>query len=345
VRPGSINYIVAEARWHACLNVGAGWSACCDTHHKIDDYQIVRSAIVATLHRITHKIKNKTKAAACTMAGQNTKSELSVTFWGVRGSIACPGAATVRYGGNTSCVEVRALDRLIVLDAGTGLLALGARLMSEGKAIGIDILLTHFHLDHVCGLPFFAPFFAAGHDIRIWAAAPAAKLSEIVHTFVSPPLFPVGPTSFKAAVSYHGFAPGDSFTIGGGVRLRTAALNHPDGAVGYRIEAGSAALAYLTDTEIGPDPIGESMVALANAADLLIVDCTYTEAEIVSRRGWGHATWADAVRLANAAGAKTLCPFHHDPGHDDATMDIIGALAQAARPGSIVAREGMTINL
>ncbi|HEY6254411.1 MAG TPA: MBL fold metallo-hydrolase [Xanthobacteraceae bacterium] len=270
---------------------------------------------------------------------------MSVTFWGVRGSIACPGPATIRYGGNTSCVEVRLGDRLVVLDAGTGLFALGDRLVSLRKAIDVDILLTHFHLDHVCGLPFFAPFFAAGHDVRIWGGAPAARLSEVVHALVSPPLFPAGPTSFKAAVSYHGFAPGEAIGIAGGLKVATAALDHPDGAVGYRLAVGSSSLAYVTDTEIGPDPIDRGIVALARAADLLVVDTTYTEAEIESRRGWGHATWADAVRLANAAGAKTLCLFHHDPAHDDAAMDALGALAQAARPGTIVAREGMTIDL
>jgi phosphoribosyl 1,2-cyclic phosphodiesterase len=279
------------------------------------------------------------------MPGPNGESRLSVTFWGVRGSIACPGPATLRYGGNTSCVEVRAGDRLIVLDAGTGLLALGDRLLSRRKTVDVDILLTHFHLDHVCGLPFFAPLFAQGHAVRIWAGTPAAALSEVVRTLVSPPLFPAGPSSFKAAVSYRGFMPGDAIGIGGGLRVETAALDHPDGAVGYRLDIGRASLAYVTDTEIGPDPIEEGMVRLARGADLLIVDCTYTQAEIVSRRGWGHATWADAVRLADAAGARTLCLFHHDPAHDDAAMDTLGGLAQAVRPGSVVAREGLTIEL
>lgn len=271
--------------------------------------------------------------------------DYTVRFWGVRGSIACPGRATVRYGGNTACVEVRAAARLIILDAGTGLFALGAALMGRGEIVDADILLTHFHLDHVSGLPFFAPLFAAGHDVRIWAGAPESKLSGIVHTLVSPPLFPTGASGFKAKISYRGFAPGDAIGLADGLKAQTAALDHPDGAVGYRLDVGSASLAYVTDTEIRPGPIDASLVALTRAADLLIVDCTYSEAEIASRRGWGHATWADAVRLANAAGAKTLCLFHHDPVHDDDAMDALGALAQAARPGSIVAREGMTITL
>jgi phosphoribosyl 1,2-cyclic phosphodiesterase len=279
------------------------------------------------------------------MPGPTARSTLSVTFWGVRGSIACPGPATVRYGGNTPCVGVRAGDRRIILDAGTGLHALGDRLMRDGKMVDVDILLTHFHLDHVSGLPFFAPFFAAGHDIRIWAGTSAANLSEFVHTLVSPPLFPAGPSSFKADVTYHGFVPGNTIGIGGGLKVQSAALDHPDGAVGYRLDIGDASVAYVTDTEIRHDPIDNGIVSLARGADLLIVDCTYTEAEIVTRRGWGHATWTDGIRLANAAGAKTLCLFHHDPAHDDAAMDAIGALARAARPGSIVAREGMTIDL
>jgi ribonuclease BN (tRNA processing enzyme) len=158
-------------------------------------------------------------------------------------------------------------------------------------------------------------------------------------------LFPTGPSSFKAKVAYHGFAPGDAIDIGGDLKVQTAALGHPDGAVGYRLDVGEKSVAYLTDTEIRPGPIDQGIVSLARAADLLIVDCTYDEAEIVARRGWGHATWADGVRLANAAGAKTLCLFHHEPARDDAAMDALGALAQAARPGSIVARERMTIDL
>jgi phosphoribosyl 1,2-cyclic phosphodiesterase len=289
--------------------------------------------------------RDRIRYGACKMPGPTAGSTLGVTFWGVRGSLACPGAATVRYGGNTSCVEVRARDRLIILDAGTGLVALGNRLIAGGKPLDIDVLLTHFHLDHVLGLPFFAPLFAAGHDIRIWAGTSASRLSEIVHTLLSPPLFPAGPSSFKATVTYHGFAPGDVIGIGGGLNVQTAALDHPDGAVGYRLEIGPASLAYVTDTEIRPGPIDQGVLALAHAADLLIVDATYTEDEIAARQGWGHATWADALRLADIAGAKTLCLFHHDPTHDDAAMDALGALAQAARPGSIVAREGMTIDL
>jgi phosphoribosyl 1,2-cyclic phosphodiesterase len=270
---------------------------------------------------------------------------MSITFWGVRGSIACPGRSTVRYGGNTPCIEVRGRDRLIILDAGTGLYALGDRLMDGDDALDIDILLTHFHLDHVSGLPFFAPFFNAGHAIRIWAGTPTSTLSKLLHTLVSPPLFPIAPSSFKAKVTCHGFTPGEPIGIGGGLEVHTALLDHPDGAVGYRLNIGEAAVAYITDTEIRGDPIDKKIVALARATDLLIVDCTNTQDEVATRQSRGHSTWFDGIRLANAADARTLCLFHHDPTHDDDAMDAIGACAQEARPGSIVAREGMTIDL
>lgn len=272
---------------------------------------------------------------------------IRLKFWGVRGSIACPGPDTLRYGGNTPCVEVRCGEHVLILDGGTGLRPLGDAILKTGAKLDADLFLTHCHLDHVSGLPFFAPLFMNNHHLRIWAGNLPADVSvkKALRTMMSPPLFPIDVESFKAAIEYLDFHPGDTLEPRPGVILRTGMLNHPGGAIGYRIEYQGKVLAYLTDTELPQEAVNGATLALARDADFLIFDCTYTDSEIASRRGWGHSTWKDGVRLADAAQAKTLCMFHHDPSHDDAFMDGLGGEAAAVRPGTIVAREGLTVEL
>lgn len=270
-----------------------------------------------------------------------------VKFWGVRGSIACPGPDTARYGGNTPCIEVRCGSHQIIFDGGTGLRPFGHELMAKGGTLNADLFLTHCHLDHVSGLPFFAPLFAPDHTLRIWAGnlAPKFSLEQTLRTMMSPPLFPIEVESFKATIAYHDFLPGTVLQPHVGVIIHTAMLNHPGGAVGYRLEFGGKSLAYITDTELLPGEIDRGHLSLARGVDLLIFDSTYTEAEIVNHRGWGHSTWNDGVRLANAAGARSLCLFHHDPSHDDNFMDSLASQAAAARPGTIAARDGLVLDL
>jgi phosphoribosyl 1,2-cyclic phosphodiesterase len=278
---------------------------------------------------------------------QRGKMRFRVKFWGVRGSIACPGPATARYGGNTPCLELHCGERIIILDGGSGLRPLGDALLKEGVTLNADLFLTHCHLDHVSGLPFFTPLFRKGHELRIWAGnlLPKFRLEQALRTMMSPPLFPIQVESFKAKIAYHDFHAGETIEPGDGVVLRTAMLNHPDGATGYRVEFGGKALAYLTDTELPSGPIDKGLLELARDADLLIFDTTYTQSEMAHRRGWGHSTWQDGARLANEAGAKTFCLFHHDPSHDDAFMDTLAREANAARPNTIVAREGVALDL
>jgi phosphoribosyl 1,2-cyclic phosphodiesterase len=272
---------------------------------------------------------------------------IQVKFWGVRGSIACPGPDTARYGGNTPCIEVRCGTHQIILDGGTGLRPYGNALSGAQTTLDADLFLTHCHLDHVSGLPFFSPMFAPQHTVRIWAGnlTPKFCIEKTLRTMMSPPLFPIEVESFKATIAYHDFTPGSVLQPRPGLVIHTASLNHPGGAVGYRIEFDGKTLAYLTDTELLPGQIDHAHLSLARGADLLIFDSTYTEAEITARRGWGHSTWNDGVRLANEAGAKTLCLFHHDPSHDDTFMDDLAAKAAAARPGTIAARDGLAIDL
>jgi len=278
---------------------------------------------------------------------QTGVTAMRIRFWGVRGSIACPGPETIRYGGNTPCIEIRCGKRVLIFDGGTGLRALGNVLVKDKTIRECDIFLTHCHLDHVTGLPFFAPFFVDGYRIRIWAGnlLPEESIEQVMRKLMSSPLFPVQVEIFKAAIEFHDFSSGDILRPHDSVTLRTAPLDHPDGASGYRLEHGGRVFSLISDTEGFPGKRDKELVTLARGADLIVYDATFTEEEIASRRGWGHSTWARGIRLADEAGVKQLCLFHHDPSHDDDFMDVLAAEANDARPGTITAREGQIIDI
>jgi phosphoribosyl 1,2-cyclic phosphodiesterase len=275
------------------------------------------------------------------------KKSMRVRFWGVRGSIACPGPATVRYGGNTPCIEVRCGDRVLIFDAGTGLRPLGLELLKDESLRNVDIFITHCHLDHVAGLPFFEPLFREGYVVRVWAGnlMPSNSIERVVQMLMSPPLFPVQMDVFKAKIEFHDFRSGDVLRPYDDVILRTAPLDHPDGTNGYRLEYNGRAFALLSDTEGFPGKCDTELVSLARHADLAIYDATFTEEEVACRIGWGHSTWKRGIRLANEAKIKQLCLFHHDPSHDDDFMDGLAAKAKDARDGTIIAREGQIFDL
>ncbi len=276
------------------------------------------------------------------MAGSDS---FFVRFWGVRGSIAVPGPGTARYGGNTSCLEIRCGGQLLIFDAGTGLRPLGNSLVPNG-AIDADLFLTHTHFDHVNGLPFFVPMFIKGNRFRLWAGhlIPQYTLKYVLSEMMIAPLFPAPVEVFQADISYHDFHAGETLHPKSGVTLRTAVLNHPNNATGYRVEYGGKSICYVTDTEHYVDRIDERVVELVSGADVMIYDGTYTDQEYPRFKGWGHSTWQQGIAVANAGGVKTYVIFHHDPSHDDAFMDKIQADAEAARPGTLVAREGMALS-
>ena len=272
-----------------------------------------------------------------------------VKFWGVRGSIACPGEEYRRYGGNTACLEVRYGDQLLIFDAGTGLRRLGSHLAVNGTPNGGlngDLFLTHTHHDHIVGLPFFVPIFNPKNRIRIWAGhlAPDDHLHKVLSRFMAAPLVPVPPEVFAADVSYHDFTAGETLDPRPGLTLRTAPLNHPNGATGYRIEAEGKSICYVTDTEHRADGLDRNILGLVEGADLMIYDCSYTDEEYPRFRGWGHSTWQEGVRLCDAAAVKRLVIYHHDPSHDDDFMDRVAVEADRVRPGTVVAKEGGSLS-
>jgi phosphoribosyl 1,2-cyclic phosphodiesterase len=273
-------------------------------------------------------------------------ADFLVRFWGVRGSIACSGPRTQRYGGNTSSIEVRCGEKMILFDAGTGLRYLGLAL-GNAAPLDVDLFLTHTHFDHVAGLPFFKPFFQPQNRFRLWAGhlAEGMTLRRVLGEFMMSPLFPVPPQVFRARMEYREFKPGDTLAPASGIAVRTALLNHPDGATGYRVEYAGRSVCYLTDTEHVPGAPDRNILQLIAGADLVIYDSMYTDAEYDTYTGWGHSTWQEGVRLCKAAGARRLAVFHHDPEHDDDMLDGIAREVERELPGSLVTRDGLVVEV
>jgi phosphoribosyl 1,2-cyclic phosphodiesterase len=247
------------------------------------------------------------------------------------------------FGGNTSCLEVRAGGVCVILDAGTGIRELGQSLLDEGVR-DTHLLLTHSHWDHINGFPFYRPAFVAGHRVHVRAAHLTGQggVRSVFESQMMQPMFPVPLKSMRARMEFDDFRVGDGLRIAD-VAIRTAQLNHPGGATGYRLDYGGKALCYVTDTEHIPDQPDQNVLALIEGADLVIYDSTYTDEEFEAHIGWGHSTWQEGIRLCRAAGAKRLAIFHHDPDHEDGFMEGVEQAARATWDGAFVAREGVTV--
>jgi phosphoribosyl 1,2-cyclic phosphodiesterase len=272
---------------------------------------------------------------------------MHVRFWGVRGSIGVSGSRYVRTGGNTSCVEVLHEGHRLILDGGTGLRALGDEL---GRTpLEAALLFSHVHWDHIQGVPFFAPAFHPDSRLTLCGAPrPGGKLREALEAQMRPPQFPITLDALRARLQFVDLVPGRSVLLGA-FRVTPVELNHPDGVLGFRIEAGTSSLVYATDHEHGGRMDGR-LLDLAAGADLLIHDAQYTAEEYAggsgpSRRGWGHSTWAEAVEAARQAQVGRLALFHHDPQRDDEALARIEALARESFPAVFAAREGEVVAL
>jgi phosphoribosyl 1,2-cyclic phosphodiesterase len=273
-----------------------------------------------------------------------------VTFWGVRGSIPSPGPGTVRYGGNTSCVEVRSGGEIIILDAGTGLRSLGSALLAEfkNKPLNLTLLLTHTHWDHIHGLPFFAPIYNSRCRLRILGCEGARKgLADMLTGQMESTYFPVPFSKLPGNIEVEEFKE-LNFDIGD-VCVRAQRANHPGVCVGYRLSTPDSLIAFFPDTEPQTSGHDKAMVEFVRDADLLILDSQYDDEEYRGHLGWGHGCVDDSVAFALKAGVKQLCLFHHDPDHDDKMLDGFVKHARQLvlkRKGKLkvdAAREGMTI--
>ena len=296
---------------------------------------------------------------------------LRVRFWGVRGSVPAPGPRTARYGGNTPCVEVCALhpapgtlpDR-VILDAGTGIRALGDRLVAEARAIGrpleATVCLTHAHWDHVQGLPFFAPLYEPDARVTLLVASDVReRVEEAVRAQMQPPAFPVRWESLAAAVAFESLPPdGDARPLGA-LELRAVDVYHPGEAAGFAVSprGGGNTVVYLPDNEIaeaaGDGALREMLLAAVRGTALLVHDATYVPAELPSRANWGHSAWDEVVRLAADAGVRRVALFHHYAERADGALDAIVRDARAlAReiagddaPQVLAASEGLVLHV
>lgn len=269
---------------------------------------------------------------------------LAVKFWGVRGSIACPSPEHVVYGGNTSCLEIIAGDERIIMDAGTGIRNLGQDFIKDGIRKG-TLLLTHSHWDHINGFPFFGPAFMSNSRFTIAAGHlyNAGGIENVLASQMANPTFPVPLEALQATLTFEDFKAGESWALGGGVKIITAPLNHPNGATGYRVEYGGKSICYVTDTEHVIGKPDQTVLKLIEGADIVVYDCTYTDQEFKAKIGWGHSTWQEGVRLCKMAGVHQLAIFHHDPDHNDDFMRQIEIEARKEWSGTVVAREQMIL--
>lgn len=279
----------------------------------------------------------------------DVENQFTVKFWGVRGSISCPGPHTVRYGGNTSCLEVCVGGERLIFDGGTGLRELGQTLLAK-MPLDINMFFTHSHWDHIQGFPFFVPAFIKGNRFNIYGAiAPnGSTIEQRLNDQMLHPNFPVPLQIMGADLKFCDLEIGEVVRVGE-VEVQNALLNHPGEAVGYRVNWRGHSVAYISDTEHFPDRLDENVLWLARDAEVMVYDATYTDAEYhherTSKVGWGHSTWQEAVKVAKAANVKRLVIFHHDPLHDDEFMDEVAKNTAAVFPNSVVAQEGMVLDV
>lgn len=275
--------------------------------------------------------------------GTDVSSALSVTFWGVRGSVPVCAPEYTEFGGNTPCVEIRAGDQVFILDAGTGIVPLGVKLQEEGVK-NITLMFSHLHHDHTAGLPFFAPIHDRSVNLSIYCGTLGGESArKVLDQLFGPPYFPVIFSRFGANVHCEGFVSGENFAFGD-VSISTQPLNHPGGCTGYRFERGGRSICYVTDVEHveqAPDP---DIRRFVRGSDLLIYDTMLTEDELPSCRGWGHSTWRAGVALAKAAKVGRLAAFHHNPMFNDRRLRKLEAKIQNKLPGSFYVREGMILD-
>ena len=235
--------------------------------------------------------------------------QLRLKFWGVRGSVPVPAADYLEYGGNTTSLEINTGEGVIIIDAGTGIRRLGMKLQEEaaGAKLKLNLLLTHFHWDHIQGLPFFTPLYSAQNDISFYAGYPPAKLQGILEGEMSMPYFPV---NFEFLPARRRFVDLNIRPLEiAGIDVHPFPMNHPQGAVGFRFEAGHKVIVHASDLEHGNAAFEQTLRKYAQGADVLIYDAQYTPQEYETKQGWGHSTWQEAARIAQRVQGQATVLF------------------------------------
>jgi len=281
-----------------------------------------------------------------------TPKTAKLTFWGVRGSIPTLERNTWRYGGNTPCLELTTPNGTrFVLDCGTGLRMLGNQWKAEngGRAIEANVLVTHYHWDHIQGIPFFHPFFESQNRFHFYSFQSKflgpGSLKQVLEAQLASPYFPVNASVMAAAREFHEVEGGAKWDVHG-TQVTTAWLNHPQGCLAYRLDTTAGSVVYATDNEPGVAEMDAALRQLAHGADVLIYDAQYSPEELATeRRGWGHSSWLEGVKIARDAHVRNLVLFHHDPDSSDQVVDGYLSAARQEFPSTWAATEGMKITL
>ena len=272
-------------------------------------------------------------------------ARFTLKIWGARGSMPMATAQTALFGGNSICMELRCGDRVLMFDAGSGLPVAGRAMLDDGHR-DIDLFFTHCHYDHIVGLPFFRPLFDPERSIRIWSGlADGTTTQAMLADFMRRPFFPVGPDVFTARIETRDFRPGDTLSPAADITIQTALLSHPGGATGYRISYAGRVMALVFDTDHTPGTLDPTVLQLMAGADLCLYDATFTDAEFPSHSTFGHSTWQQGLRLAQAAGAARIGFVHHATFRSDDDLTAMEAEAQALFPGAFFARDFQVVEV
>jgi phosphoribosyl 1,2-cyclic phosphodiesterase len=276
---------------------------------------------------------------------------MHVRFWGVRGSVATSGAHVARIGGNTSCLEVQSQGQRLILDAGTGLRALGDELTKAGGALEATMLFSHLHWDHVQGFPFFGPAWHPQSKLALYGPGSDGdvQLRSVLSKQMEPPNFPVPLAAMRAKLDFRSALPFTPFETGP-FRITPFEVPHPQGCIGYHVEADGQRFVYMTDVEVEARTLDPRVAELISGADALVLDAQYTEAEYAGtvgppKKGWGHSTNVEAARVAQLVSVERLFLFHHDPSHADEQVENMAEEARHTFAASEPAREGKRIEL
>nr|WP_210296858.1 MBL fold metallo-hydrolase [Gellertiella hungarica] len=256
------------------------------------------------------------------------------------------GAEHARFGGNTISVEVSCGDETLLFDAGSGLPVAGLSI-DRNRQKPLHLFMSHFHYDHIIGLPFFCPLFNPRASVNVWSGNLAGQMTtkETLKEIMRPPFFPVSPDICAAHVRCNDFKAGDVIEPFAGARLKTGMLNHPGGAIGYRIEWQGRVVAIITDTEHKPGELDETVLALIQGADLFVYDGAFDEDEMEKFKGFGHSSWQQAIRLARQADVRQTAIFHHAPTRTDEALEAMEKQAQAELGSLFFARDLQAVSL
>ena len=270
--------------------------------------------------------------------------ENKITFWGVRGSFPTPDRDKINVGGHTSCVSLETKDEMLIMDMGTGIKNLGEKIVSNPNSPSkINIILSHYHWDHIIGFPIFAPLFSDKYEINIYGKKDAIEIKEIINHMLNPIFWPVSIDDFKAKLNFYTID--DEIQISNSINIKTQIHHHPNGALSYKILSNDKIISYVTDCEYKTGTPSEKLIKFSYNSDLLIHDAHFTPEDLENHKGWGHSSWEQAIDMAKKSNSKQLALYHHSPNYNDTQIEIIEQKAKQVFSQTFAAKQGLVIYL